>query len=212
MTDAHVFAVAALGPDLFDRAVAGGEDRRAHRRPPIDAGMNLSDMKQRMDAPAERRGLEADRDRLAHQEFLRAFAAIVIIVVLAVVGGAEVVVFLALAADGQRRIAHLMGAVAVGVLGIEHVERVARLHFALEVDIVGIDADHFVDHRLRNVVAQRGLVQALIERHAAVRLIDVLVLARCGRYRYRRCGYRPAHRCPCRTKPPPPGSNCRPRR
>ena len=60
--------------------------------------------------------------------------------------------------------------------GIKHFERVARRRLALEVDVVGIDADHFVDDRARNLVAQRGLVNALIEAHAgAVVLLFLLI-------------------------------------
>src|SRR5580692_6857553 len=77
VADADIFAVAALEPDLLDFAVAGGEDRRAEWRAPIDAGMQLADMKERMGAPAERRRLHADRDGFAHQEFLGALAGLV---------------------------------------------------------------------------------------------------------------------------------------
>src|SRR5581483_5665995 len=115
--------------------------------------------------------------RFAHQEFLRALSGLVVVVVLAVVGGAEVIVVLGLAADRQRRKAHFVGAVAIGVFGVEHIERVAGLHLALEVHVVGVDADHLVDHRLWNVVAQRRLVQALIERGAALGYVGVLAVA-----------------------------------
>src|SRR6185503_2136068 len=68
VADAHIFAVAALDADFVDAAVAGGEDRRAERRRPIDAGMRLHIVQQRVIALAEARSHDADRDRLAHQE------------------------------------------------------------------------------------------------------------------------------------------------
>ena len=51
--DADVFAVAAFPADLLDRAVAGGEDRRAERGGPVDAGMHLGIAEKRMAARAE---------------------------------------------------------------------------------------------------------------------------------------------------------------
>src|SRR5580704_6249795 len=56
VADTNVLAVAAARSDLLDRAVAGGENRRAEGRRPIDAGVQLTGMSQRMNAPAERRG------------------------------------------------------------------------------------------------------------------------------------------------------------
>ena len=67
MADADIFAVAAFDPDLVDSAVAGGEDRRAEGRRPIDAGMRLHIVQQRMVALAEARAHDADRHRLAHR-------------------------------------------------------------------------------------------------------------------------------------------------
>src|SRR4029077_2988705 len=61
VADAHIFAVAAFFADLLDVTVAGGEDRRAGRSAPIDAGMQFADVKQRMRAPAEGRGHHALR-------------------------------------------------------------------------------------------------------------------------------------------------------
>ncbi len=88
------------------------------------------------------------------------------------------IIFLRLAADGERGVAHLVLAVAVLIVGIEHVEGIARLHFALEVDIVGVDADQFLDHGIRHVVAQRGLVEALIEPHAGAVVLLVFAVSR----------------------------------
>src|SRR5262249_9377930 len=53
VADAHIFAVAALLSDLADVAIAGGEDRRAGRGGPIDAGMQFAHFEERMRAPAE---------------------------------------------------------------------------------------------------------------------------------------------------------------
>ena len=117
---------------------------------------------------------DADGDRFAHQELLRALSGLVVIVVRAVVGGLIVIVPLGLAADRQRNVAHLVLAFVVLVVRIEHVERIAGLHLALEVDVVGIDADHLLDHRGGNVVAQRRLVDALIEPHAAAVVVAVV--------------------------------------
>ena len=64
--------------------------------------------------------------------------------------------------------------------GEQDLERVAGLHAALEIDVVRIDADEVFDQRARHLVAQRGLVDALIEPHAAavVLLVLLLLLAR----------------------------------
>src|SRR5204862_8180994 len=99
-------------------------------------------------------------------EFLRAHAALVIIVVGAVVGGLEMVIALGVAADRERGIAHLVAAFAALVAGIQNVEAVAGQRFALEIDAVGEDADQLGNHRARHIVAQRGFVDALIEPHA----------------------------------------------
>ena len=129
-----------------------------------------------MGAPAEAGRHQADGDRLAHQKFLRALSGLVIVIVGAVVGGLEVVVLLGVAADRERGVTHLVLVLDVLVVGIEHLERVARLHLALEVDVVGIDADQLLDHRFRHVVAQRRLVEALVEPDALA-----VVLAACRR-------------------------------
>ena len=60
--------------------------------------------------------------------------------------------------------------------GVEHVEGVAGLHLALEVDVVGIDPDHVLDDAGRHLVAQRGLVDALVEPDAAAVIIIVVVV------------------------------------
>src|SRR5882757_8785381 len=51
--DADVFAVAAFGADFLDHAVAGGEDRRAVGRRPVDAGVHLDVAEDGMTASAE---------------------------------------------------------------------------------------------------------------------------------------------------------------
>src|ERR1043166_8116871 len=65
---AHVFAVAALPADAVDRAVARGEDRRAIRRLPVDAGVHLGIAEDRMAAEAEAGAHDAGADRLAGGE------------------------------------------------------------------------------------------------------------------------------------------------
>ena len=67
-----------------------------------------------------------------------------------------------------------------------------------------------VDHRLRNVVAQRGLVDALVEPHAlAVVVLFVAGVRRPACSCWRR---RPRRICPCRRARRPPRSRCRPSR
>ena len=92
VADADVIAVAAFAADLLHGAVAGGEDRRAGGRGPVDAGMHAQIFEQRMAAVAEAGGEAAAFDRIAHQELLGAVALLVVIVD-HVVGGAEAVEF-----------------------------------------------------------------------------------------------------------------------
>ena len=137
-----------------------------------------------MAAAAEARSHDGVVDGLAHQELLRALAGLVVVIDDGVVGGLEAVVFLGLAADRERGEQHL-GLFGDGgafvFAGIEHVEGVAGLHLALEVDVVGIDADHVLDDGRRHLVAQRGLVDALIEPHAGP--VVIVVVAGCRRSR-----------------------------
>src|SRR6516165_10752145 len=50
---ADIFAIATFPADLFDDAVAGGEDRRAVGGGPVDAGMHLDVAEDRMAAATE---------------------------------------------------------------------------------------------------------------------------------------------------------------
>ena len=87
--------------------------------------------------------------RLAHQELLRALAGLVVVVDDAVVGRLEAVVAPRLAADregGEQHVGLAVGRRLV-LARVEELEGVARLHPALEVDVVGVDADHLVDQR-----------------------------------------------------------------
>src|SRR4029077_7040321 len=100
-----------------------------------------------------------------------------------VVGGLEPVVFLGFTADrerGEQNFGLFGDGRAFVFAGIEHVEGVAGLHLALEVDVVGIDPDHILDDACRHLVAQRGLVNALVEPDAASVIIIVVVFV--GRY------------------------------
>src|SRR5579872_5787441 len=177
--DLDVFAVAAFPARGFDHAVAGGENRRAVGGRPIDAGVHLDVTEDRMAAAAEARAHDGVVDRLADQEFLRAFAGLVIVIDHRVVRGLEAVIFLGFAADRERSKKNF-GFVAVGAAvvfaGEEDVERIARLHLALEVDVVGIDPDHVLDHVLRHLVAQRGLVNALIEANPASVIVVIVAI------------------------------------
>ena len=156
-----------------------------------------------MIAFAESRTHDADRHRFAHQELFRAFPGLVIIIVNAVVGGLIVVVALGLAADRQRNVAHFISVIGVFIVRIQHVEGIARLHFALEVDVVRVDANQFLDNRRGHVVAQSRFVDALIEPHSAA-IVFAAVVPPPRRCRRRRCGCRPQRRCRGRTAPPPP--------
>ena len=131
-----------------------------------------------MAATAEAGAHDRVVDGLADQELLRALAALVVVVDDGIVRGLEAVVFLGLAADGQRGEQHvvLLGdGGALVVAGEEHLERIAGLHLALEVDVVGVDLDHVVDDRGRHLVAHRGLINALIEPHAGAVVIIIVV-------------------------------------
>src|SRR5207342_2537818 len=77
---ADVFAVAAFPTDLVHRAVARCENRGAVGGCPVDAGMHLGKAEDRMTAEPEAGAHDAAADRLAHQEFLRALAALVVVI------------------------------------------------------------------------------------------------------------------------------------
>ena len=131
-----------------------------------------------MFAGAEARSHDGVVDRFADQEFLRALSGLVIIVDDVIVGGLEAVEFLDLAADRERGEQHVVlgfDARRFFLAGIEHVEGIAGLRLALEIDVVGIDADQFVDDRARDLIAQRGLVDALVEAGAFAVVIVVVV-------------------------------------
>src|SRR5262249_8504485 len=102
--DADILAVAARRPGLLDHALAGGEDRRTVGGRPVDTGVHPHITQDRMAAAAEARAHDRVVDGLAHQELLRALAGLVIVVDHAVIGGLEAIIFLGLAADGQRRV------------------------------------------------------------------------------------------------------------
>ena len=155
VTDADVLAVAAFPTDLVDDAIARGEDRRAHGGAPIHAGMHLAVAEQRMVAAAE-----AGRDvpfghRLAHQEFLRALAAVVIVVDDIVVGGLVAIEFSGLAAGRQQSEQHFgLGVSGVLVVArVQDLEGIAGLNLALEIDVIRVNADEIVDHRAGHVIA-----------------------------------------------------------
>ena len=134
-----------------------------------------------MAAAAEAGAHDGVADGFADQEFLRALAGLVVVVDRRVVGGLEPVVFLGLSADGEgcEQYLGLLGDGGAFVFaGEEHVERIAGLYLALEVDVVGVDPDHVLDHGGRDLVAQRRLVDALIEPHAAAVVVIIVVVGR----------------------------------
>src|SRR5262249_1567918 len=97
MLDADVLAVTAFPAGEIDRAVAGGEDRRAVAGRPVDAGVHAREAEDRMPARAEARSHHRVVDRLADQELLRALAGLVVVVDDRVIRRLESIVFLGFA-------------------------------------------------------------------------------------------------------------------
>ena len=127
---------------------------------------------------AETGAHDAGEHRLADQELLRALAGLVVIVDQPIIRRLEAVEFLHFAADGQRGEQHVVAAVGGRGLffaGVEHFEGVAGLHLALEIDVVGVDADQVFDDRARDPVAQSGFVDALVEANAGRVVLVVAV-------------------------------------
>ena len=123
-------AVAGAHADLLDHAVAGGQDARAGRRRPVDAGMHAVAVHDRVPAHAEAGGEAAVGHRLSHQEFLRALAGVVVEVDRAVGGIAEAVEAVRDVAERQRRVEDLGGfrrsVRVVGIGGIDDLQIVVR--------------------------------------------------------------------------------------
>src|SRR6202035_2726635 len=67
VADQDKTAITVLERDIFDGAVTGGEDRRAGRRPEIDAFMHFAVAEQRMHAHAKTRGDARGGNRRAQQ-------------------------------------------------------------------------------------------------------------------------------------------------
>ena len=131
-----------------------------------------------MIAATEPGGKAAVGHRLAHQEFLRALAALVVVVDDVVVGRLVSIILPGFAAGGEQSEQHVALAAVAGVLvvaGIQHLEGIAGLNLALEVDVVMIDADEILDHRARHVIAQGSLVDALVEPHALALVLVVII-------------------------------------
>ena len=152
------------------------------------------------------RAHDAFGDRLAHQELLRALAGLVVVVDQAVVGRLEAVELLGLAADRERGEQHVVAAVGgrrLVLAGIEHFEGIARLHLALEIDVVGVDADQILDDRLAGSGCAARF-RRRFDRASRRRVVVVgVVLGGCRPLRCRRSSRRPARICRCRTAPPP---------
>ena len=128
-------------------------------------------MQDRVVAHAERRGDFAGDDRLADQELARRSAVVVVIVDEAVVERQEAIILERLIAHRHRREQQLRMRVDFVRLGDEGRERIAGLDRALEVDVVGEGANQFVDDGVGQALLERGLVDALVEAHAAVVLL-----------------------------------------
>ena len=102
-----------------------------------------------MAAHAEPGAEHAGGHRLAHQEFLRALALLVIVVDDAVIGRAEAVEALADAVERECGEEHLRLA-GVGILvgqRVEDLDRIPRTDAGLEIDVIGEDADELLDQR-----------------------------------------------------------------
>src|SRR6516162_11418014 len=176
---ADILAVATFPADLLDHAVARGENRRAIGGRPVDASVHLDVAQDRVTPATETGPHDGVIDGFADQEFLRALAALVIVVDDGVVGGLEAIVLLGFAADGERGEQHLVllvGGYPLILAGIEYVKGIAGLDLALEIHVIGVDADHVVDDRHRHLVAQRRLVDALVEAHASAVVVIVVVI------------------------------------
>src|SRR5262249_48567407 len=89
-------------PSLVNDAVTGGIDRRAERRAPVDAGMGLHDVEQRMIALAKSGAENTLRKRLAHQKLLRALSRLIVVIDDTVIRCLVAIEFLGFAPDGDR--------------------------------------------------------------------------------------------------------------
>ena len=120
----HVFAVAGFPAGLFHDAVARRVDRRAVGRRPIDAGVHFQITEDRVLAETEAGPHDAGDDRLAHQEFLRALAGVIVVVDGAVVVRLIAVIFFDLSAHRERGIEHFALGVGGRLVfpGVEHLE------------------------------------------------------------------------------------------
>ena len=120
-----------------------------------------------MAAVTETRAHDSVGDRLAHQELLQRAPALVEVVDAAVVGGLEAVDAARFAADGQRRVQDLgpLAASSAGfvVEGVDQLQRIARRDPALEIEVVGEDADQLLDRGFRHLLPHHRLVEALVE-------------------------------------------------
>ena len=134
---------------------------------PIDAGVHFRVTQDRMVAHAEPGGHFSADDRLADQELASRAAVFVVIVDQVVVGRLKTIVFEQLIAHRDRGEQQLRMRLELVGVGDESDQRIAGLHRALEIDVVGEGAHHFVDDRPRQPLLQRGLVEALVEAHPA---------------------------------------------
>ncbi len=153
VADADVAAVTAVPADPLDDAVAGGEHRRAPRRGEVDAAVHLGITENGVLAQPIARRQTGTVDRRAQQRLAHAVTFLV-----EVVGPPAA---RRVAVDAQR-------APAQGELGVQqvalayrrariveealeqHLETVAALNLALEVDVVAEGADHLHQNRHRH--------------------------------------------------------------
>ena len=165
VADDDLLAVAARPARLLDDAIAGGDDRGAHRGRPVDAGVHAHIAQYGVPAGAEAGAEGAGRQRVAQQELLGAAAVLVEIVGRPVLH-LEAVERARGRPDAGRDIEKLRivrSLVAAVGLGEQHFEPVGRIEPGLEVDVGGQQPDQLPGHVLRHAVGIGRAVDAVID-------------------------------------------------
>ena len=165
VADDRLAAIAARPARLLDHAVARGDDRRAARRRPVDAGMHAAVAQDRMAAHAEAGPELAVRHRIAQQELARALAVRIEIVDRAI-RHLEAVIGAHVAAERRLHIKKLRfgGRLVLGVgIGEEDLQLVGRIEARLVVDLRGEQLDELLRHPVRQPVGICGAVDAVVD-------------------------------------------------
>ncbi len=195
VADADILPVTAIAPGRFDRAVTRGVDRRAARRGEVDAAMHLGVAENGVPPPSEAGRDPGAVDRRQDQRLADAVALFVVIIGVAIARTVAIETD-PLAAQhhfGDQDIAFRDRCAGVVVMPFEHqVERVVRLHVALEVYVETEDADQPRQDRRRQFRALPCEIEARADDTAGAR--------RMGRQRLfddrslEAAGFVPAHR------------------